>query len=99
MPTPVQTVALSTLYDIEHGNKLDLNKMQTVPYSTEAVAFVGRSGERNGIVGFVKPIPSIKPYAAGLITVALGGAALASLSSQCVSIPLRISTFCHRRTR
>lgn len=70
---------LQDVFVIEHGNKMDLNKMQQCHSSDDgAVAFVGRSGEGNGIVAFVKPPNGATPYDAGLITVALGGAALSS---------------------
>ncbi len=46
--------------------------------SPDAVAFIGRSGEENGIVAFVKELDDVAPYDAALITVALGGAALSS---------------------
>ena len=72
------TVELTDLFAIEHGNKFDLNKMdQCAPGDRDAVAFVGRSGERNGIVAMVRR-KGHSPYPAGLITVALGGSALAS---------------------
>jgi hypothetical protein len=70
------TVPLAELFVIEHGNKFDLNKMQPCRPG-QGVAFVGRSGERNGIVGSVRRTAA-KPFPAGLITVALGGAALSS---------------------
>jgi hypothetical protein len=64
---------------VKHGNKLDLNKMeQCKPSETDAIAFIGRSGEDNGIASFVRRKEGLKPYDAGLITVALGGAALSS---------------------
>jgi hypothetical protein len=71
-------VELQALFDIQHGNKFDLNKMHRCRVSAEAVAFVGRSGTRNGIVAFVRGLPDHTPYESGLITVALGGAALSS---------------------
>jgi len=72
-------IELSKLFLIEHGNKLDMNKMTPCsPGAKGAVAFVGRSGERNGIVGYVERFARITPYERGLITVALGGAALSS---------------------
>jgi len=43
-----------------------------------AVAFIGRSGERNGLVAFVERLEIVKPYETGLISVALGGSALSS---------------------
>jgi hypothetical protein len=69
---------LHRLFDIAHGNKFDLNKMTDCAPTHDAIAFVGRSGEDNGIVGFVERFEDVEPYGAGLITVALGGAALSS---------------------
>ncbi len=67
------------VFDISRGNKLDLNKMVGCRGDdVEAVAFIGRSGERNGIAGFVRSLPAIEPYPVGLITVALGGSTLSS---------------------
>ena len=71
--------AVSDLFAISRGNKFDLNKMtQARGHEADAVAFVNRSGERNGIAAFVREVPGAKPYEAGLITVALGGSALSS---------------------
>lgn len=67
------------LFVVEHGNKLDLNKMDECgPNDPDAVVFVGRSGENNGMVAFVNRLDDLDPYEEGLITVALGGSALAS---------------------
>lgn len=69
---------LSEVFSIVHGNKFDLNKMRPPLEGQDPVAFIGRSGERNGIATFVAPVKGVQPYAAGLITVALGGATLSS---------------------
>ena len=69
---------LQHVFEVEHGNKLDLNKMEVCKPACDAIAFIGRSGGNNGIVAFVKPLSDIVPFPAGLITVALGGAALSS---------------------
>jgi hypothetical protein len=71
-------VELATLFRIEHGNKLDLNKMVQSGAGDDAIAFINRSGERGGLSAFVRKVDGINPYPAGLITVALGGSALAS---------------------
>jgi hypothetical protein len=71
--------SVASLFDISRGNKLDLNKMDRCGGDfPDAVAFINRSGERNGIAGFVRPVPAVTPYESGLITVALGGSALSS---------------------
>jgi hypothetical protein len=72
-------IELNRVFVVEHGSKLDLNKMDICKASAdEAVVFVGRSGERNGFVAFVKQLADPPPFSAGLITVALGGSALSS---------------------
>jgi hypothetical protein len=69
---------LNKLFQIDYGNKLDLNKMKVTGANEDAIDFVGRSGEKNGIVAYVEKLTHIEPYPAGYITVALGGAALSS---------------------
>lgn len=71
-------VRLDALFTIEHGNKFDFNKMDEADDMSNAVAFVNRSSSNNGVVGFVKPLTGVTPYAPGSLTVALGGSALAS---------------------
>lgn len=78
MKHEIELIELHRVFNIEHGNKFDLNKMEQCAPATDAVAFVGRSGEKNGIVAFVRKLNSREPYDTGLITVALGGAALSS---------------------
>ena len=78
MSNKPELTELNSLFTIKHGNKFDLNKMIQVPPSEEAIAFVGRSGEENGIVAFVDQVDQYTPFDAGLVTVALGGVALAS---------------------
>ncbi|CAN5859630.1 hypothetical protein BH11PLA1_BH11PLA1_18170 [soil metagenome] len=75
-------VPLSAVFRILHGNKLDLNKMLAPSDDEAPVAFIGRSGKENGIVGFVRQHPVYDPFPAGAITVALGGAALSSFVQQ-----------------
>ena len=67
---------LTDLFKIEHGNKLDLNKMKRMSADEGGVNFVGRSGRRQGIAATVAPVAGVQPYPAGLITVALGGTRL-----------------------
>lgn len=76
--TRMRLVPLEQLFVIDHGNKFDLNKMETTDDWEGAVVFVNRSGANNGIVGLVRRIPTTDPYPAGSISVALGGSALAS---------------------
>lgn len=73
----MKTIPLNCLFTVEYGNKFDLNKMQS-SVAGKRIGFVGRSANRHGIAAFVQEVDSIKPYSAGLITVALGGAILSS---------------------
>jgi hypothetical protein len=58
----IELTELNRIFRVEHGSKLDLNKMDLCAAdAADAVAFVGRSGARNG-----------------LAAVALGGSALSS---------------------
>jgi hypothetical protein len=68
---------IDELFAVNYGNKLDMNKMVQVDWGT-GVAFVGRRGVEQGVSGFVRPIDSISPFPAGLLTVALGGSFLLS---------------------
>jgi hypothetical protein len=74
----VELTKLCGLFEIEHGNKFDFNKMNLSSLKTGGISFVGRSGKNNGIVGFVKKFNNVEPHSAGSITVALGGSALSS---------------------
>ena len=69
---------LNRLFEIKHGSKLDLNKMDECAPGNGAIVFVGRSGERNGLAAFVRKLDNLDPFDSGLITVALGGSALSS---------------------
>jgi len=73
-----ELVPLNEVFTVAHGSKMDLNKMIVRGPGSEAIAFIGRSGEGNGLTAFVGSVLGVEPYPAGLITVALGGSALAS---------------------
>lgn len=71
---------LDSLFAIEYGNKLDMNKM-TAASPECGVAFVGRVGGlngRSGVSGYVERLQGLDPYPEGLLTVALGGSRLLS---------------------
>lgn len=74
----MELIRLDGLFKINHGNKFDLNKMTLTSADNDAIAFVGRSGENNGVVAYVKNYNNTKPFPSGNITVALGGSALSS---------------------
>ncbi len=67
---------LNELFEVSYGNKLDLNKMKPLSREKGGINFVGRSSQNHGVSGTVAEIENIPPYAAGLITVALGGTKL-----------------------
>lgn len=66
-------IPLHKIFKVSYGNQLDLNKMHQLPVAKGGVPFVGRSDRNLGISASVAPLNGIKPYEAGLITVALGG--------------------------
>ncbi len=68
-------VALEEIFDIQYGNKFDLNKMT---FDNPSVNFVGRSAKNNAVTSYVDIKSDVEPFDKGLITVALGGSILAS---------------------
>jgi Type I restriction modification DNA specificity domain. len=62
---------LTELFDIEYGNKLDLNKMKQSEKSK--ISFVSRTAKNNGVSASVEELENLSPYPEGLLTVALGG--------------------------
>lgn len=71
---------VSALFEVEYGNKLDMNKMAPAD-PTAGIAFVGRKGGfggHGGVSGYVEPIPDVPPNKPDLLTVALGGSRLLS---------------------
>lgn len=69
---------LNEIFTVSYGNKFDLNKMVPQTASDGGVDFVGRSSKNHGVSSVVAPLPGVKPYPKGLITVALGGTKLLS---------------------
>ena len=69
------TFHLYDIFEIDSGTKLDKAKMDT---TTPKINFVGRSNFNNGITQKVNEIQGLKPYDAGCLTLALGGAYLGS---------------------
>ena len=73
--TEWETFHLYDIFEIDSGTKLDKAKMDT---TTPKINFVGRSNFNNGITQKVNEIQGLKPYDAGCLTLALGGAYLGS---------------------
>lgn len=71
-------VPLSELFDVVYGNKFDLCNMPAA--DADYVNFVSRTAYNNGVSARVGRVPGAKPYPAGCITVALGGAILSSFT-------------------
>lgn len=70
---------ISDIFEVEYGVNLELNKCEeTTLDDVEAINFVSRSRENNGVTAYVKNIPEITPQSAGLITVAGGGSSVLS---------------------
>lgn len=74
----MKTVALNHLFDIEYGNKFDLNKMELRSKAQGGINFVNRSSRNCGVSATVAPVADVPSFKAGLITVSLGGSFLLS---------------------
>ncbi len=66
---------LYDLFEIDAGTKMDRIAMK---FENPEINFVGRSGINNGITAIVDKVEGYKPYQAGNLTLALGGAYLGS---------------------
>ena len=58
-------VPLNTLFKVEYGNKLDLNKMEIASDKSQGVNFVGRASRQHGVSARIARLPEIEPYEAG----------------------------------
>ena len=74
----MKTVPLNRLFNVEYGNKFDLNKMELVGKADGGINFVNRSSQNCGVSATVAPVAGHSPYEAGDITVSLGGSKLLS---------------------
>lgn len=66
---------LYDIFDIDSGTKMDRIAMK---FNNPTINFVGRSGVNNGVTACVDEVEGYKPYKAGNLTLALGGAYLGS---------------------
>jgi hypothetical protein len=66
------------MFNVEYGNKFDLNKMKQMSKREGGINFVNRSSRNCGVSAIVAPAPNERPYDAGNITVSLGGTKLLS---------------------
>lgn len=72
-------VPLHEVFEIQYGNKFDLYKLEE---QRGYIDFVARSEKKNGVSAKVLNYMGIKPFEAGLMTVALGGSVLATFVQQ-----------------
>lgn len=71
--------SLEEIFRVEYGVNLELNSCdETNSDDVDAVNFVSRSKDNNGVTAYIKRIPNIKPQKAGIITVAGGGSSVLS---------------------
>jgi len=66
---------VSELFETMYGTSLELNRLIQID---DGINFVSRTSKNNGVTAKVKPIDDVKPFDAGLITVALGGSVMSS---------------------
>lgn len=67
------------IFEVQYGVNLELNVcVETTQDDPEAVNFVSRSKDNNGVTAYIKPISELEPQSAGLITVAGGGSSVLS---------------------
>lgn len=70
---------ISDIFEVKYGINLELNNCEeTTADDINAINFVSRSRENNGVTAYVKKIPEIEPQKEGLITVAGGGSSVLS---------------------
>lgn len=71
------TVKLKELFYINYGVNLDLSNC-TISDDKDAINFVSRTSENNGVSCKVKPIEGVIPQAAGTLSCAAGGSVLST---------------------
>ena len=68
---------ISDLFDVKYGVNLELINCD-ISDDKDAVNFVARTSQNNGVVARVKRIPEIEPQSAGTLTVAAGGSVMST---------------------
>lgn len=66
-------IALNEIFEIRHGNSLELNRLDLLASNAGGVPFVSRKSGENGISAFVAPIEGEELNAAGDLSCALSG--------------------------
>lgn len=71
----MKLVKVSKLFEVVYGVNLELNKM-ILEDGPEAINFVSRTANNNGVSAKVKKIDGLEPTESGVLTVAGGGSVL-----------------------
>ncbi len=66
-------VPVQTLFDVNYGHSLELNRLIKLSRDEGGVPFVSRVMGNNGISAYVAPIEGIAPTQGGVLSCALGG--------------------------
>jgi len=70
---------VSDLFTVKHGVNLELMRCETTQiFDSDAVNFVARTSENNGVVATVKQIEGVIPHPAGTISCAAHGSVMSS---------------------
>lgn len=69
----MRMLKIDDLFDVRYGVNLELNKLIQ---DKNGIPFVSRTSKNNGVSAKVKPIPTVEPIEAGVLTVAGGGSVL-----------------------
>lgn len=70
---------IQDIFDVVYGVNLELNAcIETTKDDPEAINFVSRSKDNNGVTAYIKRINGLEPQKAGIITVAGGGSSVLS---------------------
>lgn len=74
-----QEFQVQDIFNVVYGVNLELNACEeTTKDDPEAINFVSRSRENNGVTAYIKPIEGVQPQEEGIITVAGGGSSVLS---------------------
>ena len=73
MSSKPQLVSLDSIFGVNYGLNMELNKLQLDP---DGVNFVSRTSRNNGVSAKVARVKGLAPLPAGLLTVAGGGSVL-----------------------
>lgn len=63
-------MTIEELFKVQSGNSFSLNRLARA-HASDGIAFVSRTAQNNGVAAWVKPVPGIKPFPSGRLTVSL----------------------------